>query len=243
MTLAQAKENSSIKTYRMKNLATTATLLFALFLTVSINAQTRQIGNFTGIRASTNVSVKLVKSDSPSIEYKMIKGDESTLITEVKGSNLIIKTKSRFGRNNNSKAKVIVYYTELNDISVSASATVKSDEPIITDDMDINVSSAASADIEVIAESIDIDVSSAGTLKLEGRATKADYDASSGASINAKMMICDYVSADVSSGAKVSVHVNKKLNADASSGGSIKYKGDADDTRIDKGWSGQISRM
>lgn len=229
----------------MKYLATTSIFIFAFFISISINAQTRQIGNFTGIRASTSVSVKLVKADSPSIEYKMIKGDESTLVTEVKGKNLIIKTKSKstFSWNNNSKAKVIVYYTELNDISVSAGATVKSDNPIRTDDMDIDVSSGSSADIEVIAETIDADASSGATLKLEGSATKAEYDASSGSNINAKMMICDYVSADVSSGANISAHANKKLNADASSGGSIRYKGDADDTRIDKGWSGQISRM
>ena len=228
----------------MKHLATTATLLFALFISVSINAQTRQIGNFTGIKVSTSVSVKLVKADSPKIEYKMIKGSDSDLITVVKGNNLIVKTKSKFGSwNNNAQAKVIVYYTELNDISVSAGASVKSDDPIKTQDMDIDVSSGSSADVEVIAQSIDADASSGATLKLEGSAKKAEYDASSGSTINAKMMICDYVNADVSSGATIRAHVNKKLNADASSGGTIRYTGDADDTRIDKGWSGQISRM
>lgn len=228
----------------MKHLAKTVTFIFALFLTVSLNAQTRQIGNFTGLRVSASVSVKLVKADTPSIEYKMIKGNESSLITEVKGNNLIVKIKSKIGwNNNNAKAKVIVYYTELDDISVSAGATLKSDDPIRTDDMDIDVSSGSSADIEVIAETIDADASSGATLKLEGSATKAAFDAISGATINAKLMICDYVNADVSSGASISVHANKKLNADASSGGSIRYTGDADDTRIDKGWSGQISRM
>ena len=177
----------------MKHLATTATLLFALFISISIDAQTRQIGNFTGIRISTSVSVKLVKADSPRIEYKMLKGDDSSLITEVKGNNLIVKTKSGFGGWNNAKAKVIVYYTELNDISVSAGATVKSDDPIRTQDMDIDVSSGSKADLEVIAQTIDVDASSGATLKLEGSAKKAQYDASSGSKISAKMMICDYV--------------------------------------------------
>jgi len=226
----------------MKNLVTTATFFFATFL--SINAQTRQIGNFTGLRVSANVSVKLVKADAPSIEYKMIKGNESSLITEVKGNNLKVKTISNsFWNNKKAKAKVIVYYTELDDISVSASATLKSDDPIRADAMNIDISSGSSADLEVIAESIDVDVSSGATLKLEGSATEAKYDASSGATINAKMMICEYVSADVSSGATIKLHANKKLKAEASSGGSIRYTGDADDTRIDKGWSGQISRM
>jgi len=227
----------------MNRIATSVTLLFALFLSISISAQTRQIGNFTGIKASTSVSVKLVRADSPRIEYKMIKGEDADLITEIKGNNLIIKTKSSFGGWTKTQAKVIVYYTELNDISVSAGASLKTNDPIRTQDMDIDVSSGSSADIEVIAQSIDAEASSGATLKLEGSARKAEYDASSGSKINANMMICDYVNADVSSGARIKVHVNKKLNADASSGGSIKYTGDADDTSIDKGWSGQISRM
>ena len=109
--------------------------------------------------------------------------------------------------------------------------------------MEIDISSGSSADIEVIAESIDAEASSGAMLKLDGKAKKAEYDASSGSTINAKMMICDYVNADVSSGANILVHANKKLNADASSGGTVRYTGDADDTHIDKGWSGQISRM
>ncbi len=227
----------------MKHITTTATLLIALFISVSISAQTRQIGNFTGIKVSSGVSVKLVKADSPKIEYKMIKGDESALITEIKGNNLIVKLKSKFGGWNNAQAKVIVYYTELSDISVSSGSSLKCEDPIRTQDMDIDVSSGSSADIEVIAQSIDVDASSGASLKLEGSAKKAEYDADSGSTIRAKMMICDYVNADVSSGATITAHVNKKLNADASSGGTIRYTGDADDARIDKGWSGQISRM
>ena len=227
----------------MKHLATTTTLIIALFLTISLGAQTRQIGDFTGIKVSTSVSVKLVKADAPKIEYKMIKGDESSLITEVKGKNLIVKTKSKFGGYNNAQAKVIVYYTKLDDISVSAGASVKCDDPIRAQDMDIDVSSGSSADIEVIAKTIDAEASSGASLKLEGSAKKAEYDASRGSTINAKMMICDYVNADVSTGATIKAHVNKKLNAEASSGGSIRYTGDAEDNNIDKGWSGQIKRM
>ena len=108
--------------------------------------------------------------------------------------------------------------------------------------MDIDVSSGSSADIEVIAKTIDAEASSGASLKLEGSAKKAEYDASRGSTINAKMMICDYVNADVSTGATIKAHVNKKLNAEASSGGSIRYTGDAEDNNIDKGWSGQIKR-
>lgn len=227
----------------MKYLSSISTIFIALLFTINCTAQSRSIGNFSTIQVSASVSVKLVKADAPNIEYKMIKGSDSDLITEIKGKNLIVKMKSNLWGSNKSQAKVIVYYTELTDISVTSGASLKTEEAIHAKDFDIDVSGGANANIEVISENIDVEASSGANLKLKGQSKKGNYDASTGSNINAKLMICDYVDADVLSGANIQAHVNKKLNADASSGGTIRYTGDADDNKIDKGWSGQISRM
>jgi len=229
----------------MRHLLTSTLATIMILGSLSINAQTRDIPNFTAISASTSVSVTLVKADSPSINYRMIKGNAEDLITEVKGSTLKVKTKSKNGWSwgSNAQAEVTVYYTTLNDINVAAGATVKASDPIYADDMDIDVSSGASADIEVQCSELTADASSGSMLKLEGNSTKSSYDASSGASIKAKRLISKKVRAEASSGASISLHADKSLNADASSGGSIKYAGNVSDTDIDAGWSGQIRRI
>lgn len=229
----------------MKNLIKTSLVfLFSIGLVVAHGQITRNVDDFTKISASTNVQVKLIKSDKQKVEIKMLSGDEESLITEVNNDKLIIKIKSGiFSWNNKSKALVKVYYTQLNGVEVSAGASVKSDDLIYTENMNVEVSSGAVADLEVEAENIDAEVSSGGRITLEGNAKTGDFEASSGANLDASKMICDNVSADVSSGARIDVHVDKKLNADASSGGAIRYKGKVEYTNSDSGWSGQIKRM
>lgn len=218
--------------------------LFTLVFSMTIGQSTRTVDNFNKISVSSKVKVKLIKAEKQGIEFKMTSGDEEQLVTEVKNKKLIIKIKSgNFGWNGKAKASVKVYYTELNEVLVSAGASVKSDELIHTSVMDVEVSSGSVADLEVEAERIDAEVSSGGKLILEGSAEKGDYEVSSGANLDASRMICDNVTADVSSGGHLKAHVNKKLNADASSGGSIKYKGNVEYTHTDSGWSGSISRM
>lgn len=229
----------------MKNVIFSTFAFALLLISNTISGQSRTISNFSSIKVSTNVSVKLVHASSPKIEYKMIKGSEDDLITEVSGSQLIVKIQSKRSgwSSKKSQAKVIVYYTDLTDISVAAGASILSDGTIRCSSMDIDVSSGASADIEVTTSDVDAEASSGATLRIKGTTDKADFDASSGSSIKAVDLVADHVKVDASSGASVAVQANKTINADASSGASIKYTGEAENKNIDQGWSGQIKRI
>ena len=229
----------------MKNILKTCMALVLLIGFSSLTAQTtRNLSYFNKLSASSSVKVKLIKSNEHKVEFKMTSGDEDRLITEVKNDRLIVKIKSKsFGWNGNAKAAVKVYYTELNEVDVSAGASVKGEEVINATNMEVSVSSGARADLEVESEKIYAEVSSGGRIELEGSAKNGKYEASSGGFIDAVSMVCDNVDAEASSGGQMKVHANKKLNAEASSGGSIKYRGEADYTNTDSGWSGKIKRI
>ncbi|MEM9547423.1 MAG: head GIN domain-containing protein [Bacteroidota bacterium] len=229
----------------MKNLIKATFVLLITLFAISTNGQTiRNVDSFNQLSASSSVKIKLIKSNEQKIEFKMTKGDESNLITEVKNGKLIVKIKSKmFSSNNNTKAAVKVYYTELNDVEASAGASIKAEEPINANEIDLEVSSGAVMDVEVKAQRVEAEASSGGRLLIEGSATNGEYEASSGANIDATLLICDNVNAEASSGGKMKVHANKKLNADASSGGSIRYKGDVDNVASDAGWSGKVKRI
>ncbi len=229
----------------MKNILKTGfVFLISLSFSIAYGQSIRTVDHFQKVSASASVKIKLIKSDVQKVEFKMISGDEKSLVTEVKNKKLTIKIKSgMFNWSNKTKASVKVYYTELDEIEASAGASIKSDELIYGRDMDVEVSSGAVTDLEIEAESIDVDVSSGGRILLEGSAKNGNFEASSGANIDALNMICDNVSADVSSGGHLKIHVNKKLTADASSGGSIRYRGNVEYTDTDSGWSGKIRRI
>jgi hypothetical protein len=232
-----------IKLTIMKNKISTLFILFLIFSSFSLQGQTRDIGDFHALSASTSVNVTLVKASAPSIEYTMKKGNDKNLVTEVKNGVLYVKTTSDTGDwGNNTKADVTVYYTNLDEVKASAGCTVKTKEAIVADRMEIEVSSGSSAELEVRAETIEVDASSGATLNLKGEAGKGDFEASSGSTLNAYYFEAENADVEANSGASVSIHVNDTLDAEAGSGGSISYTGDVKSKKIDAGWSGSIKR-
>ncbi len=227
----------------MKNKISFLIGLFLLFSSALAFGQTRDIGDFKAVYSSSGVTVTLVKASSPSIEYKMKKGDAKNLITEVKNGTLYIKTKSnKSSWGNSTQAEVIVYYTNLEKIKTSAGCTVKSDNTIKSNTMEIEVTSGSTAKLEIEANRVEADVSSGATLKLKGKANKGDFEVRSGSTLNASRLITDDVVAEASSGASLSIHANETLEATANSGASISYMGNVKNENIDAGRSGSINR-
>lgn len=228
----------------MKNKIFSLAVVLLMFSSVLLMGQTRDVGDFHAVHASTSVVVTLVKANSTSIEYTMKKGSAENLITKVKNGTLYVKTKSSKGGNwgSDTKAHVTVYYTELDEVSASAGCTLKSENTIEANQMDIDVSSGSTAKLTVEANEVDVDVSSGATLKLKGEAKKGSFEASSGSTLNAYYFITDDANVEANSGASLSIHVNDTLDAEANSGASIKYTGDVKNKNIDAGWSGSIKR-
>lgn len=70
-----------------------------------------------------------------------------------------------------------------------------------------------------------LDVSSGGKAYLGGSAENLTVDASSGAHVFGYDLAVTKCKADASSGGKIQINVSQELNAYASSGGGINYKG------------------
>jgi len=228
-----------MKTFTKHLLTAVLTLVSAATI---LTAQTREVGTFSALSTSGSVEVKLEKADSPSVSYKMLRGDSDDLITKVKGDVLQVYIKQSWGIKKNAKAKVIVYYTELNDISASAGSSLVNEGVIESNNLEIDCSSGASAKLEIDAHNAEIGASSGASLRVSGRAGSAELDASSGASVSAADLVAKHVEAEASSGASVSCHATDSIEAEASSGGSVSYEGNPDKKEISKNRSGSVSR-
>ena len=216
--------------------------LFAcLFLSHTSIAQTRNLEAFEKLNVSGGIEVTLIKSNQHKAEVEMVRGDYDDLVTELKGDVLVIKFKSKnlsWGTNNN-KAKIDLHYSTLRGFDISAGSTVKGNDAISANSMDIDVSSGATCSIEVETGELTVDVSSGATCSLRGSADEQEVDVSSGASYNGDKLASKNADVDASSGASAKVWVTDRLVADASSGASIRYKGNPKKTDIDSGkWSG-----
>lgn len=220
------------------------TILLAFsFFALAANAQVRTVKAFSEISVSGNVNVKLEKADSPSVKIKMTSGKAEDLITEVADNTLVVKPKSKWkGGKGKTSAKVIVYYTQLDEIDVSAGASLQSDGPVRAQDLEISVSSGARLSLDIDAQDVEVSASSGASAKILGQCSDIEFDVSSGASIAASALSAKSVEAEASSGGSIKCHATKSMEAEASSGGSISYSGNPETEAIEKSTSGSISR-
>lgn len=188
-------------------------------------SEVRSVGSFNGIKAAEGIDVYLKKGSKESVRVE-VSGDTelSNVVTEVAGSYL----KIHFRENRifkKANAKVFVTYVGIDKISASSAANVYSDGVLKSNDLEIGTSSAASVEINVEVNTLSVSVSSAGNVELEGKAKSAQYETSSAGEIDAYDLEVERVVVEASSAGSVKLSVVNDLVANASSGGSIRYRG------------------
>lgn len=224
----------------MKKFWSALTLSFILAAAWGQDSEVRSVGSFTGIKAAEAIDVYLKKGDKESVRVEVSGTDISNVLTEVSGSYL--KIHMRDGRYRNRNVKVYVTYVSLNKLHVSSAANVFSDGTIKAKTMDISASSAGSAELSIDAESVSIDASSAGDVVLEGRAVNIEVEVSSAGEIDAYGLESENGNASASSAGSAKISVSKELTAQASSGGSIRYRGSPAKTNTSSSSGGSVKK-
>lgn len=233
-----------MSTFKKKSMSKSIFLnLFLILFCASLFAQSKSLSNFNSIKTAGSVEVTLINGNTPRAEYTIQKGKSEDLYLEVENNVLLVKIKSKKSSWNRSetKAKITVYYTKLSSIECVAGSSLYSESEIVTENMSIETASGANCNIKLQCSNVVLNSSSGSKISLNGKVGSAKYDASSGSKINAVLLTASIADATVSSGASISLNAIKKLKADASSGGSIKYKGKPENVNIDSGMSGSIS--
>lgn len=217
-------------------------ILVGLFSCLSF-AQSKLLPAFTSISTGGSVSVELIKGETPKAEYIIQKGNKEDLYIEVKDGELTLKIKSKNNKwsRSETKATVKVYYQQLRKIDCASGSSISSFAEIDTPTMEIDASSGANCQIKISSNELKVNSSSGARIAISGTSKVAKYDASSGSRIDAASNQSESVNAEASSGANVLVYASKKITANASSGGIIKYKGNPENKNINTGMSGSVN--
>jgi hypothetical protein len=204
-------------------------------------SEVRQIGSFQGVRVSEAIDVYLKKGDKESVKVEATGTDLSNVLTEVSGTTLKIHMRDGNFRGRKS-VKVYVTFTQLAKLSASSAANLFSSDPIKSDRLEISVSSAGSVETKLESESVSVSASSAGKTVLEGKTKSLEIEASSAGDIDAYNLESENVNASVSSAGSAKISVSKELEAHASSGGSIRYRGNPLKTNTDSSSGGSVKK-
>jgi hypothetical protein len=186
--------------------------------------ETRDIGNFHGLKVSSGIDVYIAQGDD---EYLRLEADENLMEhirTEVIDGQLKIYTDVNI-RMAKSK-KVYLRYRELRSIHISSAGDVKGENTLHAGHLELNLSSAGDLRLEVIADEIDLDISSSGSASLAGKTGYLDAGLSSAGNLNAFDLEARSADVSVSSAGDARIWVTDEARFKCSSAGDIVYKGD-----------------
>lgn len=179
-------------------------------------------GNFKSIEVNNAIEVVIEQSDKTEIVVEADDNLQKHITTKVENGTLIISCDKNSFSNMKYK-KVRVKMPVIDELEATSGSTITSKNILKGENIRLNTSSAATIDISIESDNITCDSSSGSNITINGKALQIKTTASSGSEINADALLANEVSADVSSGASISVHPIVSLNAQASSGGNITY--------------------
>ena len=222
----------------MKKLLLTLSGFFIVLAALAQSKDTRNLSSFSEISVSEAIRVELVKGNSEKAEVEVTGTDAENVLTEVSGDRLKVHMAS--GNWKNVNAFVRVTYKDLEEINVSSAGSISTETAISSDKMEMDVSSAAKADLIFNVGQMELDVSSAGNFSAEGTIDEIEIDVSSAGSVSAYDLECKIADLSTSSAGSIKITVTDQIDARASSGGSIRYKGNPDKERVSSSSGGSV---
>ncbi|GAO45714.1 hypothetical protein FPE01S_08_00340 [Flavihumibacter petaseus NBRC 106054] len=211
------------------------------------NAKQRNVGGFDGIKVSSGIELLLQQGDKEAVAVSASRSElTDRIITEVEGGVLRISIDDRGGNSNwrrGVKFRAYVSVRELNKLVASSGASVRTGSTINVNKLDVDASSGAVIDAEFKAQEIHSDNSSGAVTELKGTTEHLKVESSSGSVFKGSELTSVNCEADASSGGQINIVVTKELNAEASSGGEIKYKGGGVIRNLRTGSGGSVRSM
>jgi hypothetical protein len=203
--------------------------------------ETRNVHNYTGISVSTGIEVLLKMGTSEHVEVQAGEEIIRKVSTEVHNGILEIKLKTmgwHFGSHQN--IKVYVSAIQIQTLNATAGASINGTNLLEGKNLEMDANAGASIKIQVKEEALKASSGSGAEIELTGNSANEELEASSGGSIKAGDLVSQYSTANASSGGEVHLNAQKSLTGEASSGGSITYKGKPAQVNKNKSSGGSI---
>ena len=190
-----------------------------------------EIGSLTNI----NVNIYLPKNEAIK-KIKTSSAGNVTIYPAIKSSSLEISA--------SSAGKVKISHAEVEALNIDASSAANvGGTYAVSGACEIDASSAARVEIELTAKEVECDASSSANIILSGSAEVLEADASSAGDIKASKFVVAVADAEASSGADIYINATKRISAQASSGGDVRYAGSATDIYRNASSGGSVKKM
>jgi hypothetical protein len=198
-----------------------------------------EISDFDEVRASGNLDVNLKKGDHVSAEFIAYGIDEDMIVIENKGN--LLKAFVKPGFHGDFNVKVYITYTILREIKASSSARVYVRDRLIGDKINLNSNTGSLIDLEVSVNAIEADVDTGAEIKIKGKSEQLNASSGTGAVFSGYGFDTENAYLKAGTGGVIEVTVTDFIQASASTGGHIKYRGNPKKHKINESLGGSVS--
>lgn len=196
--------------------------------------------DFTKVKVSTGLDLYIRQGDKVSLTVEADENLHDIIVTEVNNGKLSIYSEKNIWR---AKArKIYLTVTNIEELTATSGSDAYTENRLKVQDFKLSVSSGADATIEVDADNIKTSASSGADLRVSGIANSHYSSASSGSSIRAYELKSKDVTVKVSSGADINIYASESIDARATSGGDIDYKGNPEKVNKSTSSGGSVSK-
>jgi hypothetical protein len=193
------------------------------------NAEVRTVERFNSVEVSGAISLYLSQGTVQGVAISAGEAKYNVKIkTEVKNGVLQISVEGGVwnGFNwTNRKLKAYVTVTDLNRLEVSGASYASISGAIKSDELKMEISGASEVKGIINVSNLDLDISGASVARLSGSAKNARIDASGACKVNSYDLNVETCKASSSGASNIKLTVSGELNAHASGGSNIYYKG------------------
>lgn len=196
--------------------------------------ETRKVSSFDGIDVSGAFDIVLKQG---TVEEVTVEADANLLPlirTDVVGGTLKIDTKKPI--NHVTVMRVYVTVKDLKHIDVSGAVDINTEGRITVPELSIDASGASDSKLELGVQKLKLDCSGASKMRFSGFATDVSMDLSGASDIFGYDMLAENYDIEISGAGNAQINVSKKIRAEISGAGSVKYKGSP--SEIDQSVSG-----
>ncbi len=189
----------------------------------NIITESRNVSAFTGVSVSSGIEMELKMGSPASVQVEADDNVIESIETTVSNGQLTIRTR---GMNlNNAHMKVLITTPGIDQLKASGGAEIQVNKLVSETRIACQASGGASIEGDLDAPEISVEASGGAEITLTGRTRNLSVEASSGGSIHAAQLMSEQTKASASSGASAHVHSSVSLDAHASSGGELSYRG------------------
>lgn len=199
----------------------------------------KTITDFKKLHVNASTTVYLKKADAPYVSYESKDSSSTDLRIMSEDGSLMISEQ----KNKDLPDKVIVGFTNLEDIMVTGAATLKSSDAITAEKLGLQVSGAAKCKLDLAVTDLSCSVSGAASCSLAGQAGSLNAIVSGAASFKAEDLVTSKAQVNASGASTAKINVSESLTGIVSGACTLRYMGDPKEVRLNQSGASTVKRI